>query len=129
MEALKLNTEVNNPQPKLQKGEGISQTEAVKSGKVQVPKPVKKEPEYSNVIDTPNNRRAIESAIKALEIFQPNHPNTRFQYQVHDETGHIQVALVNYLTGEVVEEVPSSKLLEYASRMEELSGLVLEEKA
>jgi len=84
---------------------------------------------YADVTDTPDNRKAIESAIKALDIFQSNHPNTRFQYQVHAGTGSIQVALVNYLTGEVVEEIPSSKLLEFSSRMEELSGLVLEKKA
>jgi len=85
--------------------------------------------DYGNVKDTPENRDLIENAIRALDIFQPHHPNTRFQYQVHEETGTIQVALVNYLTGEVVQEVPSSKLLEYSSRMEELSGLVLEEQA
>ena len=124
MEALKLNTEVQ-ARPR------VNQPDTVKSEteKPQAAKIPQKGAEYTDVTDTPDNRKAIESAIKALAIFQPNHPNTRFQYQVHDETGHIQVALVNYLTGEVVEEVPSSKLLEYASRMEELSGLVLEEKA
>ena len=122
MEALTVNSTMQN-RPNKNIPVPIEKSEKIQTNTVST-----KKPEYSDVPDTPENRKAIESAIKALEIFQPNHPTTRFQYQVHD-TGTIQVALVNYLTGEVVEEVPSSKLLDYASRMEELSGLVLEEKA
>lgn len=84
---------------------------------------------YHNVPDSPENRKRIDTAVRALEIYQPHHPNTRFQYQVHADTGTIQVALINFMTGEVVQEVPSSKLLEFSSRMEELSGLVVEESA
>ncbi len=88
-----------------------------------------KQSQYHDVADTPSNREKIQSAIKALEIFQPHHPQTRFQYSVHENTGKIQVTLVNYITGEVVDAVPSSKLLDFAARMEELSGLILEKKA
>lgn len=85
--------------------------------------------QYYDVQDTPQNRKGIDSAIKGLELFQPNHPTSRFRYQIHQETGTIQVALINYMTGEVMEKIPSSKLLEYASQMEKMSGLVMEKKA
>lgn len=84
---------------------------------------------YEDVLATPENQKRVESALKALEIFQPNHPQTRFQYNVHQDTGRIQVTLVNYMTGEVVEEIPSKKILEFAAQLEELSGLVIEKKA
>lgn len=82
-----------------------------------------------DVIDSPENRHRIESAIQALDIFSPNHPNTRFRYSVHNDTGRIQVELYNYLTGESVQKIPSNKLLDYAARVQELSGLILEEHA
>jgi len=122
MEALTINTNIQNRIK-------TSESELPRQDKTRASSGSAKEPEFSDVSDSPDNRKAIESAIKALEIFQPNRPNTRFQYQVHADSGHIQVALVNFITGEVVQEVPSSKLLDYASRMEELSGLVLEKKA
>ena len=78
---------------------------------------------------TPDNVAQIEKAVKILELFEPHHPETRFQFQVHSETGKIQVRLVNKKTGEVVEEVPSSKLLDFNSKLEELTGLTLEKKA
>jgi len=82
-----------------------------------------------DVIDNPENRQRIEAAIRALDIFNPNHPNTRFRYSVHSDSGRIQVELYNYLTGEVMQEIPSTKLLDYAAQVQELSGLVLEEHA
>lgn len=87
------------------------------------------EKSYENVPDTPENRHRIDRAIRALDIFNPNHPNTRFRYSVHPDTGSIQVELYNYLTGEVMQKIPSNKLLDYAARIQELSGLLLEEHA
>ena len=85
--------------------------------------------EYHDVPATPENREKVEKAIRALSIYSKNHPETRFQYNVHEESGAIQVQLLNYKTGEVIEEVPSSKLLEMSAQMEELTGLVLEKRA
>ena len=86
--------------------------------------------DHRDVPDTPENRRDVQKAIDALDMFaNDKKSNTRFQYAVHDETGTIQVKLYNYLTGEVVQEIPSSKLLEFASHMQELSGLLLNEQA
>ena len=85
---------------------------------------------HQDVADTPENRQNVQKAIDALDMFSSDkNINTRFQYSVHDETGTIQVKLYNYLTGEVVQEIPSSKLLEFASHMQELSGLLLNEQA
>ena len=78
---------------------------------------------------TPQNVEAVKTALEALEQIGNKNADTRFQFQVHDKTGKIQVQLVNYRTGEVVEEVPSKKLLDFATQLEELTGLVLEERA
>jgi uncharacterized FlaG/YvyC family protein len=86
---------------------------------------------YTDVPDTPENRSKIDRAIDALDTLssEGGRPNTRFTYNIHNETGTIQVKLYNYLTGEVIQEVPSSKLLEFAAHLEELSGLLVDEQA
>lgn len=92
---------------------------------------VRSEPTYTDVPDTPENRRRIDRAIEALDTLsnEGERSNTRFTYNIHNETGTIQVKLYNYLTGEVIQEVPSSKLLEFAAHLEELSGLLVDEQA
>ncbi len=82
-----------------------------------------------NVPATEENLRKVDAAVKALEIYSDHHPQTRFQYRTDTDTGRIQVTLVNFMTGEVVEEIPSKKLLEFSARLEEMVGLVLEKRA
>jgi len=84
---------------------------------------------YGNVSATAENLQKVESAIRTLEIYSAEKNPTRFQFKLHSDSGRIQVALVNYMTGEVVEEIPSKKLLEFSSTLEELTGLVMEKKA
>ncbi|MCE9597989.1 MAG: flagellar protein FlaG [Spirochaetia bacterium] len=82
-----------------------------------------------DVASTPENNKKIQSAVQALNLFHEDRNHTRFQFKVHPEYGTLQVSLLNYLTGEVMQEVPSSKLLEFSARMREMSGLLLEKEA
>ena len=88
-----------------------------------------RETRHADIQATPENIAEVDKAVKILEIFEPHHPETRFQYSVHSDTGTIQIRLVNKSTGEVVEEIPSSKMLDFNARLEELTGLVLEKRA
>lgn len=85
--------------------------------------------ESSEVAATPENMRKVQMAVEALDIFMEKQPDTRFHFQVHDDSGKIQVQLVNFRTGEVVEEIPSKKLLDFTAQLEQLTGLVLEKHA
>lgn len=78
---------------------------------------------------TPDNVKRISAAVGALNAFHGDQEHTRFQFRVHPEYGTVQVTLFNYLTGEIVQEVPSGKLLDFAHRMQAMSGLLLEEEA
>jgi uncharacterized FlaG/YvyC family protein len=86
---------------------------------------------YTDVADTPENRRRIESAVKALELVHPEltSADSRYQIRMHSESGKLQVALINTQTGEVMQEIPSSKLLEFSAAMSELGGLLFEKRA
>lgn len=82
-----------------------------------------------DVQGSPENLKRISAAVGALNAFHGDQEHTRFQFKVHPEYGTVQVTLFNYLTGEVVQEVPSGKLLDFAHRMQAMSGLLLEEEA
>jgi uncharacterized FlaG/YvyC family protein len=82
-----------------------------------------------NVQASTENLKRISAAVGALNAFHGDQEHTRFQFKVHPEYGTVQVTLFNYLTGEVVQEVPSGKLLDFSHRMQALSGLLLEEEA
>ncbi|MCB1308384.1 MAG: flagellar protein FlaG [Leptospiraceae bacterium] len=86
--------------------------------------------QHYNVEDTSDNRARIESALNALDVLhRESGQNTRYQFRTHSESGKLQVALVNYITGEVVEEIPSSKILEFSKALENVSGLIIEKRA
>lgn len=78
---------------------------------------------------TEPNVHKIASAVQALNLFHEDKEHTRFQYRVNPEYGTVQVTLFNYMTGEIVSEIPSRKVLDFAQRMREISGMLLEKQA
>lgn len=87
---------------------------------------------FHDVPDTAENRDKVESAVRVLEAMnggdKVGKQMNRFRIQMHEATGKIQVSLVNYMTGEVIETIPSSKMIEFSARMQELTGLVLDKR-
>jgi uncharacterized FlaG/YvyC family protein len=81
-----------------------------------------------HVQDTPENMEKIRKVVGVLEKINRIHPDARYRFQVNSDTGKIQVAVVNARTGEILEEIPSTRLLRLAADIEELSGFILEEK-
>ncbi|MBX7056633.1 MAG: flagellar protein FlaG [Leptospirales bacterium] len=92
-----------------------------------------RERQYRDVLDTPENRERIGKALGALETVASSHgtdaANTRYQFKMHAESGRLQVALVNFMTGETIEEIPSEKVLDFANVLDELSGLIINKEA
>lgn len=89
--------------------------------------------QYTDVRDTPDNRERIAKALNALDAVVRSHgpdaATTRYQFKMHAESGRLQIALVNFITGETIEEIPSEKLLEFANVLDELSGLIISKQA
>ena len=48
--------------------------------------------------------------------------------QVHEETGDIMVKVISSDNGKVIREIPPKELLDLAARMEELAGILFDEK-
>lgn len=52
----------------------------------------------------------------------------RFEYRVHEQTGEIVVKVCNAETNEVIREIPSEKFLELIDKLQEISGMIIDEK-
>lgn len=65
----------------------------------------------------------INNANKALE----GH-DTYLQFSVHKETKQVMVKIMNTKTNEVIQEIPSEKLLDGFAKMLELAGLLVDKK-
>ena len=80
------------------------------------------------VADTPENRGKIQTALEALASLQPG-IRSRYRMKVHNETGRLQIQVIDHNTGKVVQEIPSIRLLEFHGMLEDLNGLLLEKRA
>jgi uncharacterized FlaG/YvyC family protein len=63
---------------------------------------------------------------RALEIF-----NKRLRFEVHDETERIMVKILEKRTGntdEVIREIPPERVLDMLARLEEMIGLLIDER-
>ncbi|MFS8524390.1 MAG: flagellar protein FlaG, partial [Limnochordales bacterium] len=54
--------------------------------------------------------------------------NKRLQFLVHETTGRIYVKVIDRETEEVIREIPPEKILDLVGRIQELVGLLVDEK-
>lgn len=50
------------------------------------------------------------------------------QFSVHEASGELIVTVIDASTGEVIREVPPSEILELASKIEEMIGLIFDQR-
>lgn len=64
---------------------------------------------------------------RAMEIF-----NKRLRFEVHDETERIMVKILekrtDNMTDEVIREIPPERVLDMLARLEEMIGLLIDER-
>jgi flagellar protein FlaG len=54
--------------------------------------------------------------------------NVDLQFSVHKATGRVMVTVRDETTGEVIREIPPSEILNLAARLEQMVGLVFDQK-
>ena len=74
-------------------------------------------------IQEAKTEQVAESIKKYVDSLQ-----TDLKIQVHRETGKIMIKVISKEDGKVVREVPPEKLLNLAAKMEEMTGLLFDEK-
>jgi len=69
----------------------------------------------------------IKAAVaKANRLLFKN--NTHLKFEAHDPTDFLVIKIVDDKTGEVVKEIPSEKMLDLITKMQEVLGVFVDEK-
>jgi len=84
---------------------------------------MKNKEKYERTISEEAVVKLIDKANKTL-MGEPR----RFEYRVHEQTGEIVVKVCNAETNEVIREIPSEKFLELIDKLQEISGMIIDEK-
>ncbi len=78
----------------------------------------------------PPFREPAEELIPALEKLNKTAPifDFRFHFLIHEETKRIMVQIIDQETGKILNEIPPEKILDLVARIQELVGLLVDEK-
>ena len=75
-------------------------------------------------LDLPALEELAADVLKNLNIMH----NVDLQFSLHKASGQMMVTVVDESTGKVVREIPSSEILELAARMDEMVGMIFDQK-
>ena len=74
------------------------------------------------------SRQQLEEAVKAVNDFlQPI--NNSLQFNIDDETGKTIVKVVDATTNELIRQFPSEEMLSIAKAIDQMKGLLIQQKA
>ncbi len=100
---------------------------AAPQAKTEKPQELSKQPpEQRN-----HERNDVEFLQEVLAVAQ-NHlqvSNVGLDFTVHDDTGRIQVSVTDKETGDVIREIPSDQVLNLMAKLDEMLGILYDEKA
>ena len=75
-------------------------------------------------LDLPDLEELAADVMKNLNIMH----NVDFQFSVHRASGKMMVTVVDESTGKVVREIPSHEILDLAAKMDEMVGMIFDQK-
>jgi flagellar protein FlaG len=81
-----------------------------------------------DVKDLLKTKEGIESVAKVIEDYANDVHNVGLRFAVHEDTGRFVIRVIDEKTKEVVREVPPENLLDLAAKMEEMMGMLYDEK-
>jgi flagellar protein FlaG len=70
-----------------------------------------------------------QSLLNKLEQKLQDMHNIGFQFSRHEGTGKTMIKVVNKDTGDVIREIPPEKALDMAAKMDEMLGILFDQKA
>ena len=74
--------------------------------------------------DLPDLEELASDVMKNLNIMH----NVNLQFSVHKASGKVMVTVVDESTGKVVREIPSHEILDLATKMDEMVGMIFDQK-
>lgn len=76
------------------------------------------------VADQEQVSQALEKVNESLNLL-----NRRMEFRVHESTNRIMVRVIDKETNKVVKEIPPEKFLDMAAKLQDLVGLLVDQKA
>ncbi|MCK4818643.1 flagellar protein FlaG [bacterium] len=83
----------------------------------EVQQPVKRE-------NLPDLEELAADVLKNLNIMH----NVDLRFSVHKASGQMMITVIDESTGKVIREIPSSEILELAAKMDEMVGMIFDQK-
>jgi flagellar protein FlaG len=77
--------------------------------------------------ETKNSKENVQKVVDALNKFV-SASNTHIQFKFHEKLKEYYVTIVNDQTNQVVQEIPSKKLLDIYAAMNEYLGIIVDKK-
>jgi len=81
--------------------------------------PTEKRADYS--------REELEKTVHTLNRWMQSN-STHLKFRLHDKLNEYYVEIVDDQTNEVIREIPSRKIMDVAAKMQEMIGLLVDEK-
>ncbi len=78
----------------------------------------KKIPDFSQTTDLADN---IQNNLNTIH-------NIKMNFSVHEASGQVMVAISDEKTGELIREIPSLEILNLAAKLDEMVGLLFDQK-
>ncbi|MED1693604.1 flagellar protein FlaG [Brevibacillus agri] len=74
------------------------------------------------------SEKELEKVVNNLKKWVQHTQSTHLQFRLHEKLNEYYVEVVNDQTKEVIREIPSKKILDVAAKMQEMIGLLVDEK-
>ncbi len=74
------------------------------------------------------SRQELDKAVKAVNEFVGS-VNNSLKFSVDEDTGQTVVKVIDNVTKEVIKQVPSQEMVEIAKALDNLKGLLVQQKA
>jgi flagellar protein FlaG len=78
--------------------------------------------------ETPSNRQEVDKAVKAVNDFVST-VNSSLKFSTDEDSGQMVVKVIDNTTQEVIKQIPSKEMLEMAKALNNLKGLLVQQKA
>jgi flagellar protein FlaG len=70
----------------------------------------------------------LQKTVEQLNRWLQQSETTHLKFRLHDQLNEYYVEVVNDETNEVIRQIPSKKILDIAAKMQEMIGLLVDEK-
>ena len=117
-------------QPQRDSAFDVPKVEAISSGeKLKEHPPESPQENSSAATKAAGSEQDLELKVAQLNANIQQFSRTGVRFRIDQEYGELLISVVDLTTGSVVRQIPSEEILELSRRMEELQGLLFDEKA